>query len=83
MDEQRGLANQAVVGDQIMVSGSGFGMDQSIVKAWVGNVAATVVGVIPDMVMVEVPPGVRRGKIRIQIGNGPVVKSKQVLKVTQ
>jgi len=74
---------QAVVGDQIMISGSGFGMDQSIVKAWVGNVAATVIGALPDMIMIEVPAGVRRGKIRIQVGKGPVVKSKQVLKVTQ
>jgi len=74
---------KAAVGDQIMVSGSGFGVDQGVVKAWVGNTPATILGVIPDMVMVEVPPGVNRGKIRLQIKDGPVVVSNQVLKISQ
>ena len=65
-----------------MVMGSGFGEDMDAVKVWVGNVPATVLGVLPDMVQFEVPSGVRRGAIKIKVGDNPMVKSKKLLVVT-
>jgi IPT/TIG domain len=71
------------IGETIMIGGSGFGEDMNSVKAWIGKAPAVVVGVVPDMVMIEVPGNVRRGKIRIKIGNAPTVSSKDLFKVTE
>ncbi|MCU0664571.1 MAG: IPT/TIG domain-containing protein, partial [Myxococcota bacterium] len=53
------------VGETIMITGTNFGEDMATVKAWVGDVPAEVIGVVPDMVMISVPTGVKRGKIRL------------------
>ena len=73
---------EAATSDVVTVYGSGFGEDVTKVKAWVGQVPAAVVGVVPDMLMIEVPGGVRRGAIKIKVGDSPIVKSKQLLNVT-
>lgn len=73
---------EAPAGELIMVMGSGFGEDMDSVKVWVGNVPATVLGVLPDMIQFEVPSGVRRGAVKIKVGDNPMVKSKKLLVVT-
>ncbi|MDD5309919.1 MAG: IPT/TIG domain-containing protein, partial [Deltaproteobacteria bacterium] len=73
----------APVGEVVTINGSNFGEDQSAVKAWVGQVPAAVVGVVPDMIMIEVPAGVKRGKIRVKVGGLPQVESKDLFEVSQ
>ena len=53
----------------IMVEGTGFGEDMSVVKAWIGTEPANVVGVLPEMIQIEVPVGVHRGAVKIKIGD--------------
>jgi hypothetical protein len=74
---------EAIVGDIITIYGSGFGEDVAAVKAWVGQVPASVVGVVPDMIMIEVPAGVRRGAIKVKVGNNVMAKSKALLTVAE
>jgi len=73
---------EAAVGDLIMIEGSGFGEDMAAVKAWIGNVPANVVGVLPEMVQIEVPVGVRRGAVKLKIGDKLSVKSDGLVTVT-
>jgi hypothetical protein len=74
---------EAMVADVITIYGSGFGEDVSVVKAWIGQVPAPVVGVVPDMIMVEVPSGVRRGAVKVKVGDNVMVKSKDLITVTE
>ncbi len=69
------------VGEVITITGTGFGEDMEKVKAWIGQTSAPVIGVVPDMVMIEVPAGVKRGKIRIKVGGNPTVTSKDLFTV--
>ncbi|MCK9463210.1 MAG: IPT/TIG domain-containing protein [Proteobacteria bacterium] len=73
---------EAAVGDLIMIEGAGFGEDMAAVKAWIGNVPANVVGVLPEMVQIEVPVGVRRGAVKLKIGEKISVKSESLVTVT-
>lgn len=70
------------VGETITVNGSGFGEDPDSIRAWLGNKRATVVGVVPDMLMIEVPQGVEGGNVRIKVGDGLTISSKETFKVT-
>jgi len=74
---------EAMVGDVVTIYGSGFGEDVAQVKAWVGQVPATVVGVVPDMIMIEVPPGVRRGAVKVKVGNNVMAKSDALLNISE
>ncbi len=56
------------VGETVMINGSGFGDDPKKVTAWIGDKKATVVGCVPDMIMIEVPSGAVTGKIKIKVG---------------
>lgn len=69
-------------GETVMITGSNFGEDMATVKVWVGDVPAEVIGVVPDMVMITVPEGVKRGKIRMKIGGQPQVTSNDFLQIT-
>ncbi len=71
------------VGETVMVTGSGFGDDPAKVKAWVGTAKAKVVGVVPDMIMVEVPSGIKSGKVKLRIEGKPALTSKQEFVVTK
>lgn len=71
------------VGETVMVNGSGFGDDPSKVKAWLGTAKAKVVGVVPDMIMIEVPSGVKSGKVKLRIEGKPALTSKQDFIVTK
>jgi hypothetical protein len=73
---------EAAVGDLIMIEGTGFGEDMAAVKAWIGNVPANVVGVLPEMVQIEVPVGVRRGAVKLKVGDKLSVKSDSLVTVT-
>jgi hypothetical protein len=73
---------EAAVGDHIMIEGSGFGEDMAAVKAWIGNAPANVVGVLPEMIQIEVPVGVRRGAVKIKVSDKLSVKSDQLVTVT-
>jgi hypothetical protein len=73
----------APVGETAMITGTNFGEDMASVKAWVGDVPAEVIGVVPDMIMITVPSGVKRGKIRLKIGSQPQVTSKDFFQVTE
>jgi len=42
-----------------------------------------VVGVVPDMVMIEVPAGVKRGKVRVKIGDALIVTSADMLNISE
>jgi hypothetical protein len=74
---------EAMVADVITIYGSGFGEYVSVVKAWIGQGPASVVGVVPDMIMIEVPPGVRRGAVKVKVGDNVMVKSKQLIAVSE
>ncbi len=69
------------VGELIMIEGTGFGEDMDAVKAWIGNVPAPVLGVLDDMIQIEVPMGVRRGAIKVKVGANPITKSKTLFVV--
>jgi hypothetical protein len=71
------------VGDTIMINGSGFGDKPDGVSAWLGSKKAKVVGVVPDMVMIEVPAGAKSGKVKLKIAGKPSLTSKQDFKVTK
>ncbi|MCP4675012.1 MAG: hypothetical protein GY854_05805 [Deltaproteobacteria bacterium] len=71
------------VGEVVTINGTGFGEDMEKVKAWVGQTAASVIGVVPDMVMIEVPANVKRGKIRIKVTGKPTITSKELFVVTE
>ena len=71
------------VGELIMIEGSGFGEDMDAVKAWIGNVPAPVLGVLDDMIQIEVPMGVRRGAIKIKVGANPITKSAKLFVVQE
>jgi hypothetical protein len=73
---------EAAVGDLIMIEGTGFGENMAAVKAWIGNVPANVVGVLPEMVQIEVPVGVRRGAVKLKVGDKLSVKSDSLVTVT-
>jgi hypothetical protein len=65
------------VGETIMINGSGFGDDPNKVKAWVGTEPAKVIGCVPDMIMIEVPKGVQKGKVKLRIAGKPPLTSKK------
>ena len=67
---------EGAAGDTVMINGSGFGDNPDKVTAWVGEKKASVVGCVPDMIMVEVPEGATSGKIKIKIAGKPVLSSK-------
>jgi len=71
------------VGELIMIEGAGFGENMDAVKAWIGNVPAPVLGVLDDMIQIEVPMGVRRGAIKIKVGANPITKSKKLFVVKE
>ncbi len=72
---------ECIVGDFVMIMGKGFGEEPGEVKVWVGRVPATVTDVVPDMIMIEAPSGVRRGAIKVKIGDDPMVKSSVMLEI--
>ena len=63
------------------VNGSGFGDNPQKVTAWIGEKKASVVGCVPDMIMIEIPDGASSGKIKIKIAGKPAVSSKTELVV--
>jgi hypothetical protein len=71
------------VGDTVMLNGSGFGDDPKKVQAWFGEKKANVVGCVPDMIMVEVPKGASKGRIKLRIGGKPPLTSKKDFDVTK
>ncbi|MCP4601140.1 MAG: hypothetical protein GY847_11550 [Proteobacteria bacterium] len=71
------------VGEVVIISGAGFGEKVEKVKAWLGKTPATVVGVVPDMLTIEIPVGVKRGKIRIKVGDNETTASKNLFTVTE
>lgn len=86
--ESKGTINRfepdkAPMGEIVTIYGSGFGEDITKVKVWVGQVPANVVGVVPDMIMIEVPVGVNRGKVRVQVGATAQMVSKEFLLITE
>ena len=94
MDDMMGIAKvqpkitsfepgEGPVGELIMIEGSGFGEDMDTVKAWIGNVPAPVLGVLDDMIQIEVPMGVRRGAIKIKVGANPITKSAKLFVVKE
>jgi hypothetical protein len=94
MDDMMGIAKiqpkitsfdpaEGPVGELIMIEGKGFGENMDTVKAWIGNVPAPVLGVLDDMIQIEVPMGVRRGAIKIKVGANPITKSKKLFVVKE
>ena len=67
----------AAAGDTITINGSGFGDTVDKVKAWVGTKPAKVIGCVPDMIMIEVPKGADKGKIKLRIAGKPPLTSKK------
>ena len=74
---------EALVGETLVVEGSGFVADRSQVEAWLGDHAATVVSATPSRLEIRVPVLVRQGTVvapvRVQVQQWDTMAASPVL----